>query len=40
MGQDLRASLNARLRNGRVLGLGDKMTFETVGQSHLEAPRP
>ncbi|WP_369776588.1 hypothetical protein [Streptomyces sp. R33] len=39
-GQDLRASLHARLRNGRVLGLGDKMTFETVGQSHLEAPRP
>ncbi|MET8452602.1 hypothetical protein [Streptomyces sp. NPDC005209] len=39
-GQDLRASLHARLRAGRVLGLGDKMTFETVGQSHLEAPRP
>ncbi|WP_234024431.1 hypothetical protein [Streptomyces sp. HGB0020] len=39
-GQDLRASLHARLREGRVLGVGDKMTFETVGQSHLEAPRP
>ncbi|MGY4977693.1 hypothetical protein ACWCYL_11085 [Streptomyces sp. 900105755] len=39
-GQDLRASVHARLRDGRVLGLGDKMTFETVGQSHLDAPRP
>lgn len=39
-GQDLRASLHARLRAGRVLGTGDKMTFETVGQSHLGAPRP
>ncbi|MET8942923.1 hypothetical protein ABZX30_04850 [Streptomyces sp. NPDC004542] len=39
-GQDLRARLHARLRAGRVLGAGDKMTFETVGQSHLEAPRP
>ncbi|WP_244163019.1 hypothetical protein [Streptomyces bungoensis] len=39
-GQDLRASLHARLREGRVLGRGDKMTFETVGQSHLDAPRP
>ncbi|MHC3472991.1 hypothetical protein ACYF6T_30465 [Streptomyces sp. 7R007] len=39
-GQDLRASVHARLRAGRVLGVGDKMTFETVGQSHLEAPRP
>ncbi|MER5928993.1 hypothetical protein [Streptomyces sp. NPDC002054] len=39
-GQDLHASLHARLRNGRVLGLGDTMTFETVGQSHLETPRP
>ncbi|MFE7165865.1 hypothetical protein [Streptomyces sp. NPDC057616] len=39
-GQDLRASLHARLRAGRVLGVGDKMTFETVGQSRLEAPRP
>ncbi|MGY6025110.1 hypothetical protein [Streptomyces spinosirectus] len=39
-GQDLRASLHARLRAGRVLGVGDKMTFETVGQSHLDAPRP
>ncbi|MFF4489012.1 hypothetical protein ACFY0F_21370 [Streptomyces sp. NPDC001544] len=39
-GQDLRARLHARLRAGRVLGKGDKMTFETVGQSHLDAPRP
>ncbi|GAA0299519.1 hypothetical protein GCM10010302_42610 [Streptomyces polychromogenes] len=39
-GHDLRASLHARLRGGRVLGLGDKMTFETIGQSHPEAPRP
>ncbi|MFJ9025426.1 hypothetical protein ACIRPU_36455 [Streptomyces sp. NPDC102259] len=39
-GQDLRASLHARLRAGRVLGVGDKMTFETVAQSGLDAPRP
>ncbi|MEU1179932.1 hypothetical protein ABZ464_20200 [Streptomyces sp. NPDC005820] len=39
-GQDLRASLHARLRSGRVLGVGDKMTFETVAQSGLDAPRP
>ncbi|MER6157936.1 hypothetical protein ABT147_20665 [Streptomyces sp. NPDC001868] len=39
-GQDLSASLHARLRAGRVLGVGDKMTFETVGQSRLDAPRP
>ncbi|MFF7359883.1 hypothetical protein [Streptomyces sp. NPDC008125] len=39
-GQDLRASVHARLREGRVLGVGDTMTFETVGQSHLGAPRP
>lgn len=39
-GQDLRASLHARLRGGRVLGVGDKMTFETVAQSGLDAPRP
>ncbi|WP_190344769.1 hypothetical protein [Streptomyces venezuelae] len=39
-GQDLRGSVHARLRNGRVLGLGDRMTFETIGQSHLDAPRP
>ncbi|MEU1529223.1 hypothetical protein [Streptomyces fagopyri] len=39
-GQDLRTSLHARLRGGRVLGVGDKMTFETVTQSSLEAPRP
>ncbi|MFJ4340917.1 hypothetical protein [Streptomyces sp. NPDC088915] len=39
-GQDLRASLHARLRDGRVLGVGDKMAFETIGQSHLEGMRP
>ncbi|WP_405604308.1 hypothetical protein OG741_34665 [Streptomyces sp. NBC_01410] len=39
-GQDMQASVHARLRNGRVLGLGDKMTFETIGQSHLDAARP
>ncbi|MFH0173443.1 hypothetical protein [Streptomyces cacaoi] len=39
-GQDLRASMHARLRGGRVLGVGDKMTFETVAQSGLDAPRP
>ncbi|WP_433401720.1 hypothetical protein [Streptomyces sp. CA-146814] len=39
-GQDLRASVHARLRAGRVLGAGDKMTFETAAQSHLGAPRP
>lgn len=39
-GQDLRASVHARLRAGRVLGAGDKMTFETAAQSHLDAPRP
>lgn len=39
-GQDLGASVHARLRAGRVLGAGDKMTFETVAQSHLGAPRP
>ncbi|WP_328495467.1 hypothetical protein OHS59_24030 [Streptomyces sp. NBC_00414] len=39
-GQDLRTSLHARLRGGRVLGVGDKMTFETVAQSGLDAPRP
>lgn len=39
-GQNLRASLHARLRNGRVLGVGGKMSFETIGQSHLEALRP
>ncbi|MFJ6612845.1 hypothetical protein ACIQPT_21505 [Streptomyces sp. NPDC091289] len=39
-GQDLQASVHARLRAGRVLGAGDKMTFETVAQSHLGAPRP
>ncbi|GGM03534.1 hypothetical protein GCM10010129_53750 [Streptomyces fumigatiscleroticus] len=39
-GQDLHASLHARLRDGRVLDVGDKMTFETVAQSGLDAPRP
>ncbi|MEV5492366.1 hypothetical protein AB0L47_31085 [Streptomyces bobili] len=39
-GQDLRTSLHARLRGGRVLGVGDEMTFETVAQSGLDAPRP
>ncbi len=39
-GQNLNASLHARLRNGLVLGVGDKMTFETIGQSDLDAPRP
>lgn len=39
-GQDLHASVHARLRAGRVLGTGDKMTFETAAQSHLGAPRP
>ncbi|MFB7599848.1 hypothetical protein [Streptomyces sp. NPDC056160] len=39
-GQDLHASLHARLSRGRVLGVGDKMTFETVAQSTLDAPRP
>jgi hypothetical protein len=39
-GQDLHASLHARLRDGRVLGVGDNMTFETVTQSGPDAPRP
>ncbi|MGW8981274.1 hypothetical protein ACWGQ9_01275 [Streptomyces parvus] len=39
-GQDLRASVHARLRAGRVLGAGDKMAFETIAQSHPGAPRP
>ncbi|MER6954238.1 hypothetical protein [Streptomyces sp. NPDC000618] len=39
-GQDLHTSLHARLRGGRVLDVGDKMTFETVAQSGLDAPRP
>ncbi|MEU6536984.1 hypothetical protein [Streptomyces sp. NPDC047000] len=39
-GQDLTASLHARLRAGKVLGTGDSMTFETVAQSDLSAPRP
>ncbi|MEV6169315.1 hypothetical protein AB0L99_13930 [Streptomyces sp. NPDC051954] len=39
-GQNLNASLHARLRNGIALGVGDKMTFETIGQSDLDAPRP
>lgn len=32
--------MHARLRGGRVLGVGDKMTFETVAQSALDAPLP
>ncbi|MFJ1968058.1 hypothetical protein ACIO93_05255 [Streptomyces sp. NPDC087903] len=32
-GQDLDCSLHARLRDGRVLGLGDTAIFETVAQS-------
>lgn len=39
-GQDLQASVHARLRAGRILGAGDKMTFETAAQSSLGAPRP
>nr|BFD87946.1 hypothetical protein StreXyl84_73470 [Streptomyces sp. Xyl84] len=39
-GHDLHTSLHARLRDGRVLGTGEKMTFETVAQSTLDAPRP
>ncbi|MFD8612578.1 hypothetical protein [Streptomyces sp. NPDC059631] len=39
-GHDLHTSLHARLRDGRVLGTGDKMTFETVAQSALDALRP
>ncbi|WP_258312246.1 hypothetical protein [Streptomyces sp. ZEA17I] len=39
-GQDLQASVHARLRAGRILGAGEKMTFETVAQSDLTAPRP
>ncbi|WP_237491846.1 hypothetical protein [Streptomyces sp. YIM 132580] len=39
-GQDLRVSVHARLRDGQVLGVGDKMTFETVAQSDVGAPRP
>ncbi len=39
-GQNLHASLHARLRNGIALGIGDKMTFETIGQSDLDAARP
>lgn len=39
-GHDLHTSLHARLRDGRVLGTGDRMTFETVAQSALDALRP
>jgi hypothetical protein len=39
-GQDLRCSLHARLRGGRVLDIGDSMTFEAVGQSALDGSRP
>ncbi|MFC5953017.1 hypothetical protein ACFP51_00475 [Streptomyces pratens] len=39
IGQDLSTSLHGRLRDGRVLGAGDKMTFETVWQNATDAPR-
>jgi hypothetical protein len=39
-GQDLSCSLHARLRDGKVLDKGDKMTFEAVAQSTLDAARP
>ncbi|MFB7600661.1 hypothetical protein [Streptomyces sp. NPDC056160] len=39
-GHDLHTSLHARLRDGRVLGAGEKMTFEAVAQSSLGALRP
>ena len=35
-GQDIACSLHARLRDGEILGRGDKMTFETVAQSGPE----
>ncbi|MGW1617911.1 hypothetical protein [Streptomyces sp. NPDC002172] len=35
-GQDVACSLHARLRDGEILGGGDKMTFETVAQSGPE----
>ncbi|MFD4502785.1 hypothetical protein [Streptomyces sp. NPDC058457] len=35
-GQDIACSLHARLRDGEILGGGDKMTFETVAQSGPE----
>ncbi|MFJ9563333.1 hypothetical protein ACIRQQ_25230 [Streptomyces fuscichromogenes] len=35
-GQDIDCSLHARLRDGEILGSGDKMTFETVAQSGPE----
>ncbi|MGY4923897.1 hypothetical protein [Streptomyces sp. 900105755] len=35
-GQDIACSLHARLRDGEILGKGDKMTFETVAQSGPE----
>ncbi|MFJ8488938.1 hypothetical protein ACIRBZ_11295 [Streptomyces sp. NPDC094038] len=35
-GRDVACSLHARLRDGEILGRGDKMTFETVAQSGPE----
>ncbi|AQS68972.1 hypothetical protein B1H29_20515 [Streptomyces pactum] len=39
-GQDLRASVHARLRAGKVLGTGARMSFETVAPSGPDGPRP
>jgi hypothetical protein len=39
-GEDLDASVHARLRAARVLGTSEKMTFETVGRSSPDVPRP
>ncbi len=39
-GQDLRASVHARLRAGKVLGTGAKMSFEAIAPSGPEGPRP
>ncbi|MFJ8191070.1 hypothetical protein ACIQ8D_15055 [Streptomyces sp. NPDC096094] len=39
-GQDLRASVHARLRAGKVLGTGARMSFEAIAPSGPEGPRP
>ncbi|MGW7278027.1 hypothetical protein ACWGIV_06885 [Streptomyces sp. NPDC054844] len=39
-GQDLRTSVHARLRAGKVLGTGAKMSFEAIAPSGPEGPRP
>ncbi|WND36814.1 hypothetical protein RI578_22150 [Streptomyces sp. BB1-1-1] len=39
-GQDLHASVHARLRAGKVLGTGAKMSFEAIAPSGPEGPRP